>query len=65
MSKEIFINAMKKENPELNIDKLFDIFDRKIKEIINVNGEGAVKLPLHCDLNKALVASVLSEYLKE
>lgn len=63
MSKESFLKHVKGKNPNIDIDKLFDIFESKLKEIQIIPGNDLV-LPIGCDLNKALVASVISEYIK-
>jgi hypothetical protein len=41
------------------------IFDDKIKEVQVSQGLEEIRLPLGCDLNKAIIASIISEYLKE
>jgi hypothetical protein len=65
MSDSPFKKMLKEKNPEVNIDKMLQIFDEKIKEVQVSQGLEEIRLPLSCDLNKAIIASVISEYLKE
>ena len=65
MSDSPFKKMLKEKNPEVNIDKMLLIFDEKIKEVQVSQGLEEIRLPLGCDLNKAIIASVISEYLKE
>ena len=65
MSDSPFKKMLKEKNPEVNIDKMFEIFDVKIKEVQASHGLEEIRLPLGCDLNKAIIASIISEYLKE
>jgi hypothetical protein len=65
MSDSPFKKMLKEKNPEVNIDKMLLIFDEKIKEVQVSQGLEEIRLPLSCDLNKAIIASVISEYLKE
>jgi hypothetical protein len=65
MSDSPFNKMLKTKNPEVNIDKMLDIFNKKHTEIQASQGLEEIRLPLGCDLNKALIASIISEYLKE
>ena len=65
MSDSRFVNMLKGKHPEVNVDKLLEIFNEKITEIQKIQGTEDLRLPLDCDLNKAVIASVISEYLKE
>jgi hypothetical protein len=65
MSDSPFKKMLKEKNPEVNIDKMLLIFDEKIKEVQVSQGLEEIRLPLGCDLNKAIIASIISEYLKE
>jgi hypothetical protein len=65
MSDSQFVKQLKVKNPEVNIDKMLEIFNGKITEIQKIQGTEDLRLPLDCDLNKAVIASVISEYLKE
>jgi hypothetical protein len=49
----------------VNVDKMLQIFDENFKEIKKIQGTEDLRLPLDCDLNKALVASIINDYLKE
>ena len=62
MSSEKFIEHVKESNPGVDIDKLFNIFESSIKEIQLIPGRNMV-LPLDCDMNKAIIAKVVSQYL--
>jgi hypothetical protein len=44
---------------------MFEIFNEKFKEIKKIQGTEDLRLPLDCDLNKALISSIINEYLKE
>lgn len=65
MSDSPFNKMLKAKNPEVNIDKMLDIFNKKHAEIQASQGLEEIRLPLGCDLNKAMIASIISEYLKE
>ena len=65
MSDSPFNKQLKGKNPEVNIDKMFEIFNEKFKEIKKIQGTEDLRLPLDCDLNKALISSIINEYLKE
>jgi hypothetical protein len=65
MSDSRFVKMLKGKHPEVNVDKLLEIFNAKITEIQKIQGTEDLRLPLDCDLNKAVIASVISEYLKE
>jgi hypothetical protein len=65
MSDSRFVKMLKGKHPEVNVDKLLEIFNVKITEIQKIQGTEDLRLPLDCDLNKAVIASVISEYLKE
>ena len=65
MSDSLFNKMLKAQNPEVNIDKMLTCFNEKFAEIEKIQGTEDLRLPLDCDLNKALIASVISEYLKE
>jgi hypothetical protein len=65
MSESVFNKMLKEKNPEVNIDKMFEIFNEKFKEIKKIQGTEDLRLPLDCALNKALIASIINEYLKE
>lgn len=65
MSDSPFNKMLKEKNPEVNIDKMLDIFNEKIAEVQVSQGLDEIRLPLGCDLNKAIIASVINEYLKE
>ena len=65
MSDSQFNKQLKAKNPEVNIDKMLDIFNEKYSEIKKIQGTEGLRLPLDCDLNKALIASIISDYLKE
>jgi len=65
MSDSRFVNMLKGKHPGVNVDKLLEIFNEKITEIQKIQGTEDLRLPLDCDLNKAVIASVISEYLKE
>ncbi len=51
-------------NPEINVSLMLEIFEDKIGQIQKPQGTEGMKFPLECDLNKAIFAAVLSEYLK-
>ena len=65
MSDSPFNKLLKGKNPEVNVDKMLQIFDENFKEIKKIQGTEDLRLPLDCDLNKALVASIINDYLKE
>ena len=65
MSDSPFNKMLKAKNPEVNVDKMLDIFNEKFKEIKKIQGTEDLRLPLDCDLNKALISSIINEYLKE
>ena len=65
MSDSTFNKMLKKKHPELGVDKMLLIFDENFKEIKKIQGTEGLRLPLDCDLNKALIASIISDYLKE
>jgi hypothetical protein len=65
MSDSRFVKMLKGKHPEVNVDKMLEIFNEKITEIQKIQGTEDLRLPLDCDLNKAVIASVISEYLKE
>jgi hypothetical protein len=65
MSDSPFNKMLKKKHPELGVDKMLQIFDERFAEIKKIQGTEDLRLPLDCDLNKAVIASVISEYLKE
>ena len=65
MSDSPFNKMLKKKHPELGVDKMLQIFDEKFAEIKKIQGTEDLRLPLDCDLNKALLASIINEYLKE
>jgi hypothetical protein len=65
MSDTPFNKMLKAKNPEVNVDKMLDIFNEKIADIQVSQGLEEIRLPLSCDLNKALIASIISDYLKE
>ena len=65
MSDSPFNKMLKKKHPELDVDKILQIFNEKFKEIKKIQGTEDLRLPLDCDLNKALIASIINEYLKE
>jgi hypothetical protein len=65
MSDSRFNKQLKEKNPEVNIDKMFEIFNERFKEIKKIQGTEDLRLPLDCDLNKALIASIINDYLKE
>lgn len=65
MSDSPFNKMLKEKNTEVNIDKMLDIFNEKIAEVQVSQGLDEIRLPLGCDLNKAIIASVINEYLKE
>lgn len=65
MSDSPFIKMLKEKHTELDVDKMLQIFDQKIGDIKRVHGPKGLKLPLDCDLNKALFGEILREYLKE
>jgi hypothetical protein len=60
-----FEEHLKGKYPELDIKVLVDIFDKNIAEVQASRGLEEIRLPLGCDLNKAIFAAVLSEYLKQ
>jgi hypothetical protein len=62
---EGFIQHLKDKNQGVDIDKLLQIFDKAISDVQASQGLDEIKLPLSCDLNKAILASVVGEYLKE
>ncbi len=64
MSEE-FIKNLKSKNPDVNIEKFLQIFEQKMKEVQASQGLEEIRVPLGCDLNKAVVASIISDYLKE
>jgi len=64
MSKEAFLKYVKERNSNIDIDKLFSIFESNIKEVQLIPGRNLV-LPLDCDLNKAILARTISKYLEE
>ena len=64
-----FVEHLKVKNPNIDVDKLFVIFEEQLESIAPSGGpdnpgirDKAFKLD--CDLNKALIAKVVSEYLK-
>jgi hypothetical protein len=63
MSESNFEKNLKKKNPDIDINRMLNIFDAKIEEVQASQGLEEIRLPLGCDLNKAIFASVLSEYL--
>lgn len=65
MSDSPFNKMLKKKHPELGVDKMLQIFDEKFAEIEKIQGTEDLRLPLDCDLNKALLASIIDEFLKE
>jgi hypothetical protein len=65
MSDSPFNKMLKGKNPGVNVDKMLQIFDENFKEIKKIQGTEDLRLPLDCDLNKALVASIINDYLKE
>ena len=65
MSDSPFNKMLKKKHPELGVDKMLLIFDENFKEIKKIQGTEDLRLPLDCDLNKALIASIIDEFLKE
>ncbi len=65
MSDSPFNKMLKAKNPEVNIDKMFQIFNERFTEIKKIQGTEDLRLPLDCDLNKALIASIINDYLKE
>ena len=65
MSDSPFNKQLKGKNPGVNVDKMLQIFDENFKEIKKIQGTEDLRLPLDCDLNKALVASIINDYLKE
>ena len=65
MSDSPFNKMLKKKHPELGVDKMLQIFDENFKEIKKIQGTEDLRLPLDCDLNKALIASIINDYLKE
>ena len=65
MSDSPFNKMLKAKNPEVNIDKMLDIFNKKHADIQVSQGLEEIRLPLGCDLNKAMIASIISDYLKE
>ena len=65
MSDTPFVKMLKGKNPEVNVDKMLNIFNENFKEIKKIQGTEDLRLPLDCDLNKALIASIISDYLKE
>jgi hypothetical protein len=64
MSKEAFLKHVKERNPNIDINKLFSIFESVIKEVQLIPGQSLV-LPLDCDMNKAILAKTLSKYIEE
>lgn len=65
MSDSRFNKQLKEKNPEVNIDKMLEIFNERFKEIKKIQGTEDLRLSLDCDLNKALIASIINDYLKE
>lgn len=65
MSDSPFNKMLKEKNPEVNVDKMLDIFNEKHADIQASQGLEEIRLPLSCDLNKSLIASIINDYLKE
>lgn len=65
MSEDKFVTRLKEKNPDFDVDKMLRIFDERIADIQASQGLDEIRLPLDCDLNKALIASIISELLKE
>jgi hypothetical protein len=65
MSDSTFNKHLKEKNSQINVDKMLDIFNEKFTAIRKIQGTEDLKLPLDCDLNKAFIASIISEYIKE
>ena len=65
-----FVSHLKERYPELDVDKLLFIFNEQIEEVKKNIPENApedlkeIRLPLSCDMNKAILAKTISDYLK-
>jgi cobalamin biosynthesis protein CobT len=70
MSQDTFESRIKEKYPELDIDRLFSIFEGQLNDVRKNIPETAteeqkqIRLPLGCDMNKAIMAKTISEYLK-
>lgn len=64
-----FVGHLKEKYPELDVDKLLSIFNEQLDEVKKNIPEDAteaqkeIRLPLGCDMNKAILAKTISEYL--
>lgn len=64
-----FVGKIKEKYPELDVDRLFSIFEEQLNEVRKGVPENApdpqkeLRLPLGCDMNKAILAKTVSEYL--
>lgn len=65
-----FVEHLKVKNPNIDVDKLFVIFEKQLESIAPSVGPDNPGIrdrtfKLDCDLNKALIAKVVSEYIKD
>lgn len=64
-----FVEHLKEKYPEVDIDLLLTIFNEQIDEVKKNIPEDApedkkeIRLPLGCDMNKAILAKTISDYL--
>jgi hypothetical protein len=70
MSQDTFESRIKEKYPELDIDRLFSIFEDQLNDVRknipedSTEEQKQIRLPLGCDMNKAILTKTISEYLK-
>lgn len=62
-NKEHFKEYYKDKFPELDTDRIISIFENKLSSIEIKSNNEELRLPLSCDLNKAMILSVINEYI--